>query len=41
MNTEASGIRIFADADACPVKDEIFPVAPRFGRKGVVLPNGA
>jgi len=39
MNTEASGIRIFADADACPVKDEIFRVATRCGVKVVVVPN--
>ncbi len=32
-------IRIFVDADACPVKDEIFRVAQRCGLKVLVVSN--
>lgn len=39
MNAEASDIRIFVDADACPVKDEIFRVATRCGVKVLVVSN--
>jgi hypothetical protein len=31
MTTEAPQTRIYVDADACPVKDEIYRVAIRFG----------
>ena len=33
-------IRIFIDADACPVKDEIYRVAARHGLKVYVVSNG-
>ena len=33
-------IRIFVDADACPVKDEIYRVAARYGLKVFVVANG-
>jgi uncharacterized protein len=33
-------IRIFVDADACPVKDEVFRVAKRYGLKVFVVSNG-
>jgi uncharacterized protein len=36
---EPSPIRIFVDADACPVKDEIFRVAIRCGLKVIVVSN--
>lgn len=36
---EASPIRIFVDADACPVKDEIFRVATRCGLRVFVVSN--
>ena len=36
---ESPGIRIFVDADACPVKDEIFRVATRCGLKVLVVSN--
>jgi len=39
MNAEATDIRIFVDADACPVKDEIFRVATRCGLKVLVVSN--
>jgi uncharacterized protein YaiI (UPF0178 family) len=39
MNAERTGIRIFVDADACPVKDEIFRVAARCGLKVFVVSN--
>ena len=32
-------IRIFIDADACPVKDEVYRVAGRFGLKVFVVAN--
>ena len=32
-------IRIFVDADACPVKDEVFRVAQRCGLKVLVVSN--
>jgi uncharacterized protein YaiI (UPF0178 family) len=32
-------IRIFIDADACPVKDEIYKVAQRYGLKTFVVSN--
>lgn len=37
--SEASASRIFVDADACPVKDEIFRVAQRCGLKVLVVAN--
>lgn len=33
-------IRIYVDADACPVKDEAFRVAKRYGLKTYVVSNG-
>ena len=33
-------IRVFVDADACPVKDEVFRVAKRYGLKVFVVSNG-
>ena len=32
-------MRIFIDADACPVKDEVFRVAARYGLKTFVVSN--
>ena len=32
-------IRVFIDADACPVKDEVYKVAARYGLKTVVVSN--
>jgi uncharacterized protein YaiI (UPF0178 family) len=34
-----SGIEIFVDADACPVKDEVYKVAHRYGLKVWVVAN--
>lgn len=33
-------IEIFVDADACPVKDEVYRVARRYGLKVYVVSNG-
>ncbi len=33
-------IHIYVDADACPVKDEVFRVAKRYGFKVFVVSNG-
>lgn len=33
-------IRIYVDADACPVKDEVYRVAKRYGLKVFVVSNG-
>lgn len=35
----ASAIRIFIDADACPVKNEVYRVAERYGLKVFVVAN--
>ena len=35
----AGPIRIFVDADACPVKDEVYKVAARYGLKTFVVSN--
>ena len=35
----ALSIRIFVDADACPVKDEVYKVAGRYGLKTFVVSN--
>ena len=35
----AKPIEIFIDADACPVKDEIYKVAQRYGLKTWVVSN--
>ena len=32
-------MRIFIDADACPVKDEVYKVAARYGLKTTVVSN--
>ncbi len=34
-------IEIFVDADACPVKDEVYRVARRYGLKVYVIANGS
>jgi uncharacterized protein YaiI (UPF0178 family) len=39
METAAPHIQIFIDADACPVKDEIYRVAARYGLKVFVVAN--
>jgi hypothetical protein len=36
---QPAGIRIFVDADACPVKNEIYRVAERYGLKVYVVAN--
>ena len=36
---EPSPIRLFVDADACPVKDEVYKVARRYGLKTFVVAN--
>ena len=36
---EAGVIRIFVDADACPVKDEVYRVAARYGLKTFIVAN--
>lgn len=35
----AAPIRIFVDADACPVKDEVYKVAARYALKTLVVSN--
>ena len=37
--TAPSPIEIFIDADACPVKDEVYKVAARYGLKTWVVSN--
>ncbi len=37
---EPSSIRIYVDADACPVKDEVYRVAARHGLPVTVVANG-
>ena len=39
MNPEAIAIRIFVDADACPVKEEVFRVATRCGLRVLLVSN--
>lgn len=39
MNGEGPDIRIFVDADACPVKDEVFRVATRCGLRVLLVSN--
>ncbi|MCX6548411.1 MAG: YaiI/YqxD family protein [Acidobacteria bacterium] len=39
MTESASPIRIFVDADACPVKDEVFRVALRYGLQVYLVAN--
>ncbi len=34
-------MRIYVDADACPVKDEVYRVARRYGTRVVVVANSA
>jgi uncharacterized protein YaiI (UPF0178 family) len=41
MDLENMPIEIFIDADACPVKDEIYRVAGRYGLKVFVVANGS
>ena len=40
MATQATPIRIYVDADACPVKDEVYRVAARHGLPVSVVANG-
>lgn len=40
MNAEGTAIRIFVDADACPVKEEVFRVATRLGLRVFLVANG-
>ena len=39
MSETAPAIRIFVDADACPVKDEVFRVALRYGLQVYLVAN--
>lgn len=39
MNTPQQPITIYVDADACPVKDEVYRVAERHGLKTFVVSN--
>jgi len=39
MSAAEPAIRIFVDADACPVKDEVFRVATRCGLKVLLVSN--
>jgi uncharacterized protein len=39
MSASAKPIEIFIDADACPVKDEVYKVAARYGLKTWVVSN--
>ena len=39
MTPEPAQIRIFIDADACPVKDEVYKVAARYRLKTFVVSN--
>jgi uncharacterized protein YaiI (UPF0178 family) len=39
MPSTAAPIQIYIDADACPVKDEIYKVAERYGLKTYVVSN--
>jgi hypothetical protein len=39
--TEPKPIEIFVDADACPVKEEVYRVARRYGLKVYVVANGS
>ncbi len=39
--TEAERPAIYIDADACPVRDEVYRVAERVGLKVVVVSNGS
>ncbi len=39
MNEPAQPITIFVDADACPVKAEVYRVAERYGAKVYVVSN--
>lgn len=39
MSTASDPIRIYIDADACPVKDEVYKVAARYRLKTFVVSN--
>ena len=39
--TDPKPIEIFVDADACPVKEEVYRVARRYGLKVYVVANGS
>ncbi|MDF2115456.1 YaiI/YqxD family protein [Roseiarcaceae bacterium H3SJ34-1] len=39
MTEAGNAIRIFVDADACPVKDEVYRVAARYGLKTFIVAN--
>ena len=38
---ETKSLAIFVDADACPVKDEVYRVARRYDLKVYVIANGS
>ena len=38
-DSELPAIRIFVDADACPVKNEVYRVAERYGLKVFIVAN--
>lgn len=40
MSASADPVRIFIDGDACPVKDEAYKVARRYGLQVYVVSNG-
>jgi uncharacterized protein YaiI (UPF0178 family) len=39
-DTHAGATRFLVDADACPVKDEVYKVARRYGIRVIVVANG-
>jgi uncharacterized protein len=41
MEAAEPQVRIFVDADACPVKDEVYRVAARYGLTVFVVANNA
>ncbi len=41
MEAAGTQLRIFVDADACPVKDEVYRVAARYGLTVFVVANSA
>ena len=41
METARPRLRIFVDADACPVKDEVYRVAARYGLTVFVVANSS
>ncbi len=39
MEAAGAKLRIYVDADACPVKDEVYRVAARYGLRVFVVAN--